>query len=89
MTDKSTSSINPTPQLPDLRDFTINMLAVSLLRHAGKPRLIFCWKTEELSSPASIQVKQEAERQEARYVTITIDDQQGVSVDFHWDIPEN
>ena len=76
-----------TEPAPDLRDFALDMLTTALLRETGKPTIIYCWRTADLTSDSGLQVKQEAERQEARYFTLSMDLHQGITTGFHWDIP--
>ena len=69
------------------QDFIIDMLGAALLRNTGEDRLAYCWPTGVLKGSYSKAVQAEAERLEARYVTITVDAENGVWLDFHWDIP--
>ena len=82
-----TRQTTDTEPAPDIRDFALEMLTTALLRETGKPTIILCWRTAELTSDSSLQVRQEAERLEAPYFTLTIDVNDGISADFHWDIP--
>ena len=69
------------------QDFIIDMLGAALLENTGEDILAYCWPTGVLKGHYSKAIQAEAERLEARYVTITVDAENGVGMDFHWDIP--
>ncbi len=69
------------------QDFIIDMLGAALLKKTGEDRLAYCWPTAALTGTSSKAIRVEAERLEARYVTIEVDAETGVRMEFHWDIP--
>ena len=69
------------------QDFIIDMLGAALLKNTGEDGLAYCWPTAVLKGPSSKAIRVEAERLEARYVTIEVDTETGVRMEFHWDIP--
>ena len=71
----------------NIQDFIIDMLGAALLKNTGEDRLAYCWPTGVLKGSYSKAIQAEAERLEARYVTITVDAENGVRMGFDWDIP--